>query len=68
MPSEQDDVSLLFALPDVSNDGDGDALRRLEEKLNVETLNQILKKMKPRKLDLKIPLFNHQSGIEFANM
>ncbi len=66
MPSEQEDVSLLFALPDVSNDGD--ALLRLEEKLNVETFNQILKKMKPRKLDLKIPLFNHQSGIEFANM
>jgi serine protease inhibitor len=66
MPSEQDDVSLMFALPDVSNDGD--ALRRLEEQLNVETFNQILKKMKPRKLDLKIPLFNHQSGIEFAKM
>ena len=61
MSSEHDDVSLMFALPDVSNDG-GDAVRRLEEKLKVETFNKILKKMKPRKIDLKIPRFNHRSG------
>ena len=51
------EVSLLLALPDGSA-----GLEELEEKLNGETLREALSKMRPRKIDLKVPVFNHRSG------